>query len=147
VALYWLCVVLRTGWLHKASNVGSTNHRSCFPQIVLSTNHFAQNVSSFMYHSVGQYFSTLFYVMYINVMKYHPTPTERYITTVHILGDCGQICGCKRTLKWNDIFRFLVWTGANIEQGSSTPLMEAAQEGHVDLVKFLLERGWWHFFF
>lgn len=31
--------------------------------------------------------------------------------------------------------------GAAIEQGSSTPLMEAAQEGHVDLVKFLLEQG------
>ena len=31
--------------------------------------------------------------------------------------------------------------GANIEQGSSTPLMEAAQEGHVDLVKFVLEKG------
>ena len=31
--------------------------------------------------------------------------------------------------------------GASIEQGSSTPLMEAAQEGHVDLVKFLLEQG------
>ena len=33
------------------------------------------------------------------------------------------------------------FVGAAIEQGSSTPLMEAAQEGHVDLVKFLLERG------
>lgn len=35
--------------------------------------------------------------------------------------------------------------GASIEQGSSTPLMEAAQEGHVDLVKFLLEQGTLHF--
>jgi len=31
--------------------------------------------------------------------------------------------------------------GAAIEQGSSTPLMEAAQEGHVELVRFLLEQG------
>lgn len=39
-------------------------------------------------------------------------------------------------------FDFCVFlTGATIEQGSSTPLMEAAQEGHVDLVKFLLEQG------
>ena len=34
-----------------------------------------------------------------------------------------------------------VLLGASIEQGSSTPLMEAAQEGHIDLVKFLLEQG------
>ena len=40
-------------------------------------------------------------------------------------------------------FDFCVLTGATIEQGSSTPLMEAAQEGHVDLVKFLLEQGTW----
>lgn len=38
-------------------------------------------------------------------------------------------------------FLFSIFTGASIEQGSSTPLMEAAQEGHVDLVKFLLEQG------
>lgn len=31
--------------------------------------------------------------------------------------------------------------GADIELGASTPLMEASQEGHVDIVKFLLERG------
>ena len=37
------------------------------------------------------------------------------------------------------LFSFVI--GASIEQGSSTPLMEAAQEGHVDLVKFLLEQG------
>lgn len=32
-------------------------------------------------------------------------------------------------------------SGANIELGASTPLMEAAQEGHVDIVKFLIQRG------
>ena len=32
-------------------------------------------------------------------------------------------------------------TGADIELGASTPLMEASQEGHVDIVKFLIERG------
>ena len=31
--------------------------------------------------------------------------------------------------------------GADIELGASSPLMEAATEGHVDLVRFLLERG------
>ena len=35
----------------------------------------------------------------------------------------------------------LFYEGADIEQGSSTPLMEASQEGHVDLVKFLLSKG------
>ena len=33
----------------------------------------------------------------------------------------------------------LFQAGADIELGSSTPLMEAAQEGHLELVKYLLE--------
>ena len=42
----------------------------------------------------------------------------------------------------NKLFLFsVILEGAAIEQGSSTPLMEAAQEGHVELVKFLLEQG------
>lgn len=36
---------------------------------------------------------------------------------------------------------FLIKAGADIELGASTPLMEAAQEGHVELVKYLLEAG------
>lgn len=36
---------------------------------------------------------------------------------------------------------FLVKAGANIEAGASSPLMESAQEGHVDLVKYLIEAG------
>ena len=31
--------------------------------------------------------------------------------------------------------------GADIELGASTPLMEAATEGHVELVRFLIEKG------
>ena len=31
--------------------------------------------------------------------------------------------------------------GADIELGASSPLMEAAQEGHVDIVKFLIEKS------
>ncbi len=31
--------------------------------------------------------------------------------------------------------------GADIELGASTPLMEAAQEGNMDIVKFLIEKG------
>lgn len=33
----------------------------------------------------------------------------------------------------------LIGNGANFELGASTPLMEAAQIGHVDLVEYLLE--------
>lgn len=36
---------------------------------------------------------------------------------------------------------FLIKTGADIELGCSTPLMEAAQEGHLELVKYLLAAG------
>lgn len=34
---------------------------------------------------------------------------------------------------------FLIKAGADIELGASTPLMEAAQEGHLELVKYLLQ--------
>ena len=30
--------------------------------------------------------------------------------------------------------------GADIELGASTPLMEAAQEGHINIVKYLIEK-------
>jgi ankyrin repeat domain-containing protein 17 len=40
-----------------------------------------------------------------------------------------------------EVSRYLLEHGADIELGASTPLMEAAQEGHADLVKFLLEKG------
>lgn len=36
---------------------------------------------------------------------------------------------------------FLIKAGADIELGCSTPLMEAAQEGHLELVKYLLAAG------
>jgi hypothetical protein len=32
---------------------------------------------------------------------------------------------------------FLIKAGADIELGASTPLMEAAQEGHLELVKYI----------
>ena len=35
----------------------------------------------------------------------------------------------------------LLKAGADIEAGCSTPIMEAAQEGHIDLVKYLHEHG------
>lgn len=38
-----------------------------------------------------------------------------------------------------EVADFLIKAGADIELGSSTPLMEAAQEGHLELVKYLLK--------
>ncbi|XP_030756084.1 ankyrin repeat domain-containing protein 17 isoform X3 [Sitophilus oryzae] len=40
-----------------------------------------------------------------------------------------------------EVADILIKGGADIELGASTPLMEAAQEGHIDLVRFLLEYG------
>ena len=37
--------------------------------------------------------------------------------------------------------QFLIDHGADIELGASTPMMEAAQEGHIDIVKFLISKG------
>ena len=36
---------------------------------------------------------------------------------------------------------FLIRAGADLELGCSTPLMEAAQEGHLELVRYLLKAG------
>ena len=35
----------------------------------------------------------------------------------------------------------MIKAGANIELGASTPLMESAQEGHIELTKYLLQNG------
>lgn len=40
---------------------------------------------------------------------------------------------------FSEVADFLIKAGADIELGASTPLMEAAQEGHLELVKYLLE--------
>lgn len=42
---------------------------------------------------------------------------------------------------FTEVADFLIKAGADIELGASTPLMEAAQEGHLDLVKYLLENN------
>ena len=39
------------------------------------------------------------------------------------------------------VVQYLVGKGADIEQGGSTPLMEAAQEGHLDVVSYLITQG------
>lgn len=40
-----------------------------------------------------------------------------------------------------EVADFLYKAGADIELGASTPLMEASQEGHLDLVRYLLKMG------
>jgi len=37
-----------------------------------------------------------------------------------------------------EVADFLIKAGADMELGASTPLMEAAQEGHLELVRYLL---------
>lgn len=56
--------------------------------------------------------------------------TEETQETALTLACCGGFL---------DVADYLIKHGADIELGASTPLMEAAQEGHLDLVKFLLE--------
>ena len=40
-----------------------------------------------------------------------------------------------------EVADFLIKAGADLELGASTPLMEASQEGHLELVRYLLEAG------
>lgn len=56
--------------------------------------------------------------------------TEETQETALTLACCGGFL---------EVSDFLIKAGADIELGASTPLMEAAQEGHLDLVRYLLE--------
>uniref|UniRef100_A0A8C9SJJ8 Ankyrin repeat and KH domain containing 1 n=1 Tax=Scleropages formosus TaxID=113540 RepID=A0A8C9SJJ8_SCLFO len=58
--------------------------------------------------------------------------TEETQETALTLACCGGFL---------EVADFLIKTGADIELGCSTPLMEAAQEGHLELVKYLLAAG------
>lgn len=58
--------------------------------------------------------------------------TEETQETALTLACCGGFLEC---------CELLIQAGADLELGCSTPLMEAAQEGQVEVVKFLLQRG------
>ncbi|TRY57576.1 hypothetical protein DNTS_023504 [Danionella cerebrum] len=58
--------------------------------------------------------------------------TEETQETALTLACCGGFL---------EVADFLIKTGGDIELGCSTPLMEAAQEGHLELVKYLLAAG------
>ncbi|KAF7227943.1 ankyrin repeat and KH domain-containing protein 1 isoform X2 [Nothobranchius furzeri] len=58
--------------------------------------------------------------------------TEETQETALTLACCGGFL---------EVADFLIKAGADIELGCSTPLMEAAQEGHLDLVRYLLTAG------
>ncbi|XP_011714642.2 ankyrin repeat and KH domain-containing protein 1 isoform X12 [Macaca nemestrina] len=58
--------------------------------------------------------------------------TEETQETALTLACCGG---------FSEVADFLIKAGADIELGCSTPLMEASQEGHLELVKYLLASG------
>lgn len=60
------------------------------------------------------------------------TQTEETQETALTLACCGGFL---------EVADFLIKAGADIELGCSTPLMEASQEGHLELVKYLLRSG------
>ena len=59
------------------------------------------------------------------------------VLCVCIYFNVKSVCQCNLYC----IFIVINSTGADIEKGASTPLMEASQEGHIDIVKYLLDRG------
>ncbi len=40
-----------------------------------------------------------------------------------------------------DVAKILISNGANVNLGQSTPLMEASQEGHLELVQYLIQNN------
>lgn len=58
--------------------------------------------------------------------------TEETQETALTLACCGGFL---------EVAQYLIDHGADIELGASTPMMEAAQEGHIDIVKFLISKG------
>jgi ankyrin repeat protein len=74
---------------------------------------------------------------FYNIIHYSPgaeinAQTEETQETALTLSCCGGFM---------EVTDFLLKAGADIELGCSTPLMEAAQEGHLELVKFLINEG------
>ena len=77
--------------------------------------------------------------IYTNIYESHPSSgaeinaqTEETQETALTLACCGGFL---------EVADFLIKAGAQLELGCSTPLMEAAQEGHLELVKYLLQAG------
>ena len=66
---------------------------------------------------------TIFYVIGADINA----QTEETQETALTLACCGGFL---------DVADFLIKAGADLELGASTPLMEAAQEGHLELVRF-----------
>lgn len=62
--------------------------------------------------------------------------TEETQETALTLACCGGFL---------EVADFLIKAGADIELGCSTPLMESAQEGHLELVQYLLKAGQYSF--
>ena len=58
--------------------------------------------------------------------------TEETQETALTLACCGGFL---------EVADFLIKADADLELGCSTPLMEASQEGHLELVKYLIETG------
>ena len=61
--------------------------------------------------------------------------------------NCECVCVCQFVVTlacaggFLDVVKILLSNGADINLGQSTPLMEASQEGHIELVQFLIENG------
>ena len=58
--------------------------------------------------------------------------TEETQETALTLACCGGFL---------EVAQYLIDHGADIELGASTPIMEAAQEGHIEIVKFLISKN------
>ena len=76
------------------------------------------------------------FVLFLKIGADINAQTEETQETALTLACCGGFL---------EVADFLLRSGALIELGCSTPLMEAAQEGHIELVSFLLQNG--DFFF
>lgn len=90
-------------------------------------------------HNLEQYFHQKCCIWFINFYAFLSganinAQTEETQETALTLACCGG---------FSEVADFLIKAGADIELGCSTPLMEASQEGHLELVKYLLAAGMW----
>uniref|UniRef100_A0A669QGE9 K Homology domain-containing protein n=1 Tax=Phasianus colchicus TaxID=9054 RepID=A0A669QGE9_PHACC len=126
-ALMEACMVNTALLIERGANLEEVNDEGYTPLMEAAREGHEEMVALLLAQGESNEHSP-FYVSGANINA----QTEETQETALTLACCGG---------FSEVADFLIKAGADIELGCSTPLMEAAQEGHLELVKYLLAAG------